>query len=359
MRIGLDARMAQYSGIGTTIRHLIEGWTPEQQQQVLLWTHGDWRNPYGMREEPVRDGVYSLNQHWRYARRLNRAALDLFHMPHYDAPLGYRGRLVVTVHDLIQYLFPEYSTKPLSKIYSYVMLRHIARRANRIICVSNATKKDFLALFPRAENRVLVVSPAVDSPTTPLDAAARERVLSLHGLKPGYILYVGNLRKSKNTDGLIAAYAKLKIRKPDAPNLVMAGHNSLSKMATPLPTGVRLLGPVPQEHLSVLYGDALFFAFPSFYEGFGLPPLEAMAHGTPVVVSNRASLPEVCGAAALYVDPASTDDIADQMHRLTVDVAQRERLRRLGFENIKRFSWKTFAERTWRIYEDVMNEAPR
>jgi len=360
MRIGLDARMVQSSGIGTTIRQLIEHWSPEQRRQVVLWAAQGWNNPYGMQQESALDSVYSLRQHWRYGRRLGRAGLDLFHMPHYDVPLSYRGRLVATVHDLIHYLLPAYSTKPFSKLYSYILLSHVARRANRIICVSESTKKDFVTLFPTAHDRVRVVSPAVDLPIPIPDDALRRTVLEHHALQPGYILYVGNLRKSKNTLGLIAAYAQLKAKRPDAPSLVLAGHNSLSRDSSrPFPEGVRLLGEVPQDHLAVLYQQALFFAFPSFYEGFGLPPLEAMAHGTPVLTSNRASLPEVCGTAALYVDPSSVDAMADAMLRLTLEADTRENLRRAGLENVKRFSWKTFSEKTWQIYEDVVKEPPR
>ncbi len=360
MRIGLDARMVQSSGIGTTIRQLIEHWTPEQRRQVVLWSAPGWSNPYGMRQEPAPDSIYSLRQHWRYGRRLQRAELDLFHMPHYDVPLSYRGRLVATVHDLIHYLLTEYSTKPFSKLYSYLLLSHVAQRANRIICVSESTKKDFVSLFPKAQDRVRVISPGVELPVAVPSDDVRKRVLAHHALQAGYILYVGNLRKSKNTLGLIAAYARLKAQRPDAPPLVLAGHNSLPRsLSRKLPDGVRLLGEVPQDHLPVLYQQALFFAFPSFYEGFGLPPLEAMAYGTPVMASDRASLPEVCGSAALYVDPASTDAMADAMMRLALEADTREKLRRAGLENVKRFSWETFADQTWRIYEDVLQEKPR
>jgi len=360
MRIGLDARMVENSGIGMTIRKLIEHWTPEQRSQIVLWSIPGWSSPYGMRQETAPDSVYSLRQHWRYGRRLQRAELDLFHMPHYDVPLSYRGRLVATVHDLIHYLLPEYSAKPFSKFYSYALLSHVARRANRIICVSESTKKDFVSLFPKAQDRVRVISPAVDLPVSVSTDDVRKRVLAHHALRPGYILYVGNLRKSKNTLGLIAAYARLKAQRPDAPPLVLVGRNSLPQSSSrQFPTGVQLLGEVPPEHLPVLYSQALFFAFPSFYEGFGLPPLEAMAYGTPVMASDRASLPEVCGAAALYVDPTSVDAMADAMMRLMLESGTRAQLRRAGLENVKRFSWKTFAEQTWRIYEDVLKEPPR
>jgi glycosyltransferase involved in cell wall biosynthesis len=360
MRVGLDARMALNSGIGTTIRHLIEQWTPPQRNQVVLWAQSGWTNPYGMAQQPATDPIYSLRQHWRYARALNRAPMDLFHMPHFDVPMGYRGKLVVTIHDLIPYLMPEYSTKPFTKFYSRALLSYVARRANRIICVSASTKNDLVKLFPRVAERVRVVSPAVDIPSTFPSEAVERDALAAHRLQPGYILYVGNLRKSKNTPGLIAAYEMLKARRPDAPPLVLAGHNSLSSLtALTLPPGVRMLGAVRSDHLPVLYRNALFFCFPSFYEGFGLPPLEAMAHGAPVIASHRASLPDVCGDAALYVDPTSPDDIAAKMTELILKPELRERLKKAGARNIQRFSWKTFADETWRIYEEVAAEKPR
>jgi glycosyltransferase involved in cell wall biosynthesis len=360
MRLAFDARLINNSGIGTTIDRMLSRWSAEQRAQVELMTPPGWENPYHMSQRTVPEKVYGLAQHWGYGRRLARGGYDLFHMPHYDVPISYRGRLVVTVHDLIHYLLPEYSTKPFTRLYSHFLLSHVARRANRIICVSNSTKNDFLELFPQAEPRVKVVSPAVDNVSdAESDRLTTDRVLERHRLQPGYFLYVGNLRKGKNTLGLIRAYKILKSLDGSVPPLILVGHNSLPLSDLfPLPDGVRLLGLVDRGDLPVLYRQALGFVFPSFYEGFGLPPLEAMAHGAPVIVSNRASLPEVCGPAALYVDPVSGDDIAGKMLQLWREPGTRDQLRAAGFKNIQRFSWDRFAQQTWEIYEDVCKERP-
>lgn len=357
MRIGLDVRMIQSSGIGTTIRGLLENLTSEQRQKLLLFGHE--RKPAfpecSFQSIPYK--IYGFRQHWSYGRMLNNQALSLFHMPHFDVPLAYKGPLVVTIHDLIHYLFPEYSTKPFTRAYSWFMLRHAALRASRILVDSKNTKSDFLNLFPKASSKVDVVYPAVDPLFKPVAPEVLNNVMRLYSLTPGYLLYVGNLRESKNSRGLVRAYLKARKDKTDLPPLLLVGKNSLKNFdCDKLTPHVRHLSEVPTAYLPALYGGASMFVFPSFYEGFGLPPLEAMACGTPVIASRAGSLLEVCGEAAEYVDPHSIDSMAQTMVQLHHSKEWRNKLREKGFDHVKRYSWSSFAKKTWNIYEDVLRE---
>ncbi len=353
MKVGLDVRMIQFSGIGTTIRGLLDHLPAERLRQMTLYGPSNWANPYPCELRPADDPVYGAHQHWRYGRFLNREKLSVYHMPHYDVPLSYRGRFVATVHDLIHFLFPQFSTKPFTRAYSWFLLRHVTRRAERIITVSENTKKDLIRLFPQSEPKVEVIYPAVDRHYTPIGNELMKRVMREHRLEPGYLLYVGNLREGKNTRRLIRVYMDLK-RRRDLPPLVLVGKNSLTDLdLSKYEPHIRAIGTVSFHDLPAIYSAASVFLFPTLYEGFGLPPLEAMACGTPVIVSNVSSLPEVCADAAEYVDPASDQSLSQAIERLVDSGPRRAELREAGLLRAKKFSWRTFADRTWRIYEDV------
>jgi len=196
MKIGFDIRMINYSGIGRTIREFLEHCSAEELEALTLCGHEKDRRSVA-RFVTAPDPVYSLRQHWRYARLLSREGLDLFHMPHYDVPFFLKGPFTATVHDLIHFKFPEFSTKPFSRVYSGAMLRHVARKARRIICVSESTRRDLCLLFPEAEPKTVTIHPGVSECFRPMSEGEKASVLKAQGLEPGYILYVGNLRASK------------------------------------------------------------------------------------------------------------------------------------------------------------------
>jgi glycosyltransferase involved in cell wall biosynthesis len=281
-------------------------------------------------------------------------------MPHYDVPLTYSGPLVVTIHDLIHFLFPEYSTKPFTRAYSRFMLNHVTKRAARILTVSENTKDDLIRLFPTAEPKITVLYPAVDKRFKPVSAEDAYPVMKSHRLSPGYLLYIGNLREGKNIRRLIDAYFHLRQIRRGCPPLVLVGQSSLRGMDfTGMEPHIRHLGPVPFDQLPALYSSAALFVFPTLYEGFGLPPLEAMACGAPVLTSNVASLPEVCGDAADYTNPRSEEAIARALAGLLDHPDIRKVMRAKGLERVKLFSWRRFAEGTWNVYEQVAEEARR
>jgi glycosyltransferase involved in cell wall biosynthesis len=238
--------------------------------------------------------------------------------------------------------------------YARIVMGLACRRAARVITDSGRTKDDLVKRGGPAE-KVSVVWLGVDEAYRPAAEADRTDVLRRHNLAPGYILYVGNIRPIKNVPRLVEAYALLKRRRPDAPALVLAGRNQLgdSFASEAARAGARLLGEVPFADMSPLYSAAGLFAFPSLYEGFGLPPLEAMACGCPVVSSSEGSLREVLGDAAVFVDPYDASAIAAGLDRALADPALRADLARQGAAQAAKFTWRRTADETFRIYGEA------
>ena len=321
----------------------------------MLFSVG-WKNPYACLSTNVPYPVYGVKQHWGYAKFLEKEDISFYHMPHFDVPLRLKKPFVATVHDLIHLLFPSYSRKPMAAFYAKMAMKFVADKAARIIVVSENTKNDFLRFFPQAEKKMRVVYNGVNQTASVVEGELLNQGLQRYSLKPGYILYVGNLRKSKNTQGLLKAYEKARKQMPALPPLVLAGENQLNLKTSDFPDGVMALGRIPTEDLALLYSGALFFVYPSFYEGFGLPPLEAMTYGLPVLSSSRASLPEVCGQAADYLNPDDRNDMAEKMIGLFMNENRRRELTRLGFEYVKRFHWGRSSAQIWQVYEGVLSE---
>ena len=270
---------------------------------------------------------------------------------------------IMVVHDIIPRLFPEYLRK-LSQKIRWRAIEQGIRSADRIVTVSESTKRDLVKGIGIGEENILVahlgLSPAFGSVCTEEHLGS---VLEKYHLERGYIYHGGGLEIRKNTRAVLEAYRSLRdaIRNGSAqgdspfPKLVISGkiYAKENALATDVErivselglTGqVELLGFVADDDLPALYRGALFFVYPSLYEGFGLPPLEAMSQGTPVIVSNASSLPEICDSAALYCDPRQPDELSRQMRLLFSDAAKRTELGMKGFARAKRFSWEPFVK---------------
>ncbi len=275
---------------------------------------------------------------------------------------------VMVVHDIIPGLFPAYLRKISQKIHWRAIERGI-RSADHIVAISASTKKDLVTRLGIAEEKILVahigLSPAFESVCT---EETVDSVLKKYHLDRGYIYHGGGLEVRKNAEGVLRAYAKLCSEyqislsdrqagniKYQIPKLVISGkmHAKSNMLATDvaglveelgLKENVQLLGFVPDDDLPALYRGALLFVYPSLYEGFGLPPLEAMSQGTPCIVSNVSSLPEICDSAALYCDPRRSDELAWQMRLLLMDAAKRTELCMRGFARAKQFLWEPFVK---------------
>jgi glycosyltransferase involved in cell wall biosynthesis len=269
--------------------------------------------------------------------------------------------LVATIHDLIPWMFPQAVTRKHRWVWC-TMLPRVVRRARRLIVDSQATARDLTDRFPEAADKVRVVYLGVDprfAPAPPADVAALRSQLRLPA---DYMLSVGTLSPRKNLHRLFDAYAILRGQSAEVPPLVVAGKPGW--LWEPIMRKVRDLhlepyvifcGFVPDRDLPALLTGASIFVLPSLYEGFGLPVLEAMACGTPVLTSNRSSLPEVAGDAALLIDPDHPGAIAEGMRRLLEDTACRKDLAQRGLTQARAFRWEETAQRTLAVYREAFD----
>jgi glycosyltransferase involved in cell wall biosynthesis len=270
------------------------------------------------------------------------------------------------VHDLIPFRFPALTPWRYRNAFRLLMRRAI-RVADRIIAVSESTRGDLVELLHAPPKRITVVPEAADARFHPIEDRAAFAPVRLRYALPGrFLLFVGLLEPKKNVGGLLHAVARLKRtgRWPGDLRLVVVGDRGWAVGTLPqqvrtleLEGIVRFLGHVPDADLPLLYGAAEAFVFPSLYEGFGLPVLEAMACGTPVVASTRGSLPEVAGDAAVLVDPDRPESLAEGIARVVGDPALREECRDRGLRRARAFSWRRTAEATLDVYRQAARNA--
>ncbi len=375
MRIGIDARKLHDFGIGTYIRNLVRELSrlDHDTEYVLLCRAADAADLAGLGQNfrPVPEGAgnYSIREQWRVPLALRREGVTLFHAPHYVLPPLVRCRSVVTIHDCIHLMFPQYLPNRVAHGYARASIEMAARRATRVLTVSESSKRDILRFVDADPAKIDVIYNAYDErfglePREEDVVRLRER----YQLHDRFVLYAGNVKPHKNLERLIEAFHLVRRRGLDDLKLVMIG-DEISKYAAlkravhqhQLHKYVRFFGYLPEDTLAIMYRLAGVFVFPSLYEGFGLPPLEAMASGTPVVTSNLSSLPEVAGNAAILVDPYDPESIADGMYRVLTDPVLQADLRRKGLARARQFSWQDSARRVREIYEAVGNgeRAPR
>ena len=367
MRIGIDARKLHDFGIGTYIRNLLRQLARLDQQTEFvilsrpedvftLATLGD-----NFRAVPETSGNYSIAEQVRIPLALRRERVTLFHAPHYVLPPLVGCQSVVTIHDCIHLMFPQYLPNKMALAYARTSIGLAARRATRVMTVSESSKRDILRFVDTQPEKIDVIYNAYDErfaiePREEDVARVRER----YQLHDPFVLYAGNVKPHKNLERLIDAFHLVRKQGLDNLKLVLIG-DEISKYTAlrravhqyQLRTHVRFLGYLPEETLAVMYRLAGVFVFPSLYEGFGLPPLEAMASGTPVVTSNVSSLPEVAGDAAVLVDPYEPRAIADGITRVLTDETLRGDLRRKGLARAGQFSWEQSMQRVHDIYREV------
>jgi glycosyltransferase involved in cell wall biosynthesis len=367
VRVAIDARKLHDYGVGTYVRNILRHLARMDATNAYLLicrpADTEFVRALGPNFEavPDRSANYSVREQLSLPLNLWRGRVDVFHAPHYVFSPLTTCPTVVTIHDCIHLRFPQYLPHRAAHLYARVFLRVAARRARRVLTVSEASKRDILHYLQIPEAKVEVIPNALDErfelpPSDTEVARVRDRFL----LNSPFILYTGNIKPHKNLDRLIEAFALLRRREFDGVKLLIIG-DEISKYPNlrrlvhrhQLHQHVRFLGFVPDATLAVLYRLASLFVFPSLYEGFGLPPLEAMASGTPVISSNVSSLPEVVGDAALLIDPLNPQAIADAMARVLCDGELRSELVRRGHERVRAFSWQRSVARIRDIYADV------
>ena len=298
--------------------------------------------------------------HLRLSWEMARQPPDVLFVPAHVLPLVHPRSSVVTVHDLGYLTYPG-AHRFLDGLYLDLSTRHNARAASRVIAISQATKDDLVQQCGIEPDKITVVYFGWDETMQPVeDEATIEKVKARYGIRGDYVLHVGTLQPRKNLGRLLEAYAMVRkqAKRGETPCLVMAGRKGwlcdqifqqVERLG--LESEVVLPGYVPQDDLPALLSGARLFVFPSLYEGFGLPVLEAMACGTPVLCSNVSSLPEVAGDAALLVDPLDVKSMAEAMNRLLQDEGLRSQLVERGYRQVRQFSWERCARETLAVLE--------
>jgi glycosyltransferase involved in cell wall biosynthesis len=357
--VTVDARMIGASGIGTYVSqllpHLISA-RPELGFTLLgpasLLRSQPWSQAANIRVVDLNLPIYSAREQIGLARRIP-SDTSLFWSPHYNIPLAWRGRLVVTVHDVAHLALPEFFGGFHRQAYARFMFHRIRRSADAILTVSEFTRAEFERLVGVPRASLEVVHNGVDQDWFDLPPSAKPHP------RP-YLVYVGNVKPHKNLGRLLEAFGSLAAQTPCDLLLIgknegfLTGDSGVQAAADRLAPRVQLLGAVSPELLKRYVAHAEALVLPSQYEGFGLPPLEAMACGRPTIVSRAGSLPEVCGDAALYFDPLDPASISHAILRVLKEPALRETLRSRGLERARCFTWERSARTTLAVLEKVL-----
>ena len=286
---------------------------------------------------------------------------DITHFFNYIVPPGVHSRAVVTVHDMVLHAYPE-TMRTRTRVMLQTGLRKSMQRADAVVTDSEFSRSEIAKYYPEYAGKVHVVPCGVDTQKfAPASAEEIVRVRQVHRIEGDYFLYLGTLEPRKNLVRLIEGYSLVQSRYPDCPKLVLAGGKGWQYQnifdiveLLHLKDRVQFLDYVPSADIAGLYSGAFAFVFPSLYEGFGMPPLEAMACGTPVLTSKTASLPEAVGKAAVLVNPKNIESIERGMELLLTDTELRARLQRMGHRQAARMSWENAAEKLRQVYQSLM-----
>lgn len=373
MHIGIDAHAigAQQGGNETYIRNLIRALAAldaDNRYTIYLanaQAAAEWQNGFvaqhpnfSVRLLPPPTPLVRVPVFLTY--ELRRRPVDVLHVQ-YTAPPFCPAPVVATIHDLAFEHLPETFTRR-GSLQLKLTVRRTARRAARIATVSEYSRQDLLRTYRLAPEKVVTTYNGIEPHFTAQPRAADEaaQVRQRFGIARGFLLAVGSLQPRKNLERLIRTYARLRREQPDfAPQLVIVGRKlwlaesifaEVSRQ--PWASDVILTGYVGDDDLPALYRTASAFVYPSLFEGFGLPPLEAMACGTPVITSNISSLPEVAGSAALLIDPLNEQELAAALQRILNDQPLRARLRAEGVRQAAKFTWRDAAEKTLQLYRE-------
>jgi len=376
MKIGIDARFYGGSfgkGLGRYTEKLLEYFdkiNPPYEFIVFLRQENFdafWpAHPEKFKKVLAPFHWYSYGEQILFPRLIKRQKVDLMHFPHFNVPIFSRVPFVVTVHDLIITHYPTIKATTLGpaayalkQIGYHTVIRHAVNKSRKIIAVSEFTKNDIIDSFGANPEKISVTYEAADAPIDLTKRESSEIVLNKFKVKQPYILYVGNAYPHKNIGGLIKAF---KIIKDKNLSLVLVGkedyfYRRVKKEAEKEDAleGVNFTGFVSDEELAALYRNARLYCFPSFYEGFGLPPLEAMTYGVPVVSSDRSCLPEILKDAAEYFNPDDLDQTAKILYDISSNESRRADLIKKGYEQVKKYSWERCARETLAIYNGIFN----
>jgi glycosyltransferase involved in cell wall biosynthesis len=358
-KVAIDVRMISHSGIGTYVSHLVPRVVRAAQDLYFyllgpvekIREHG-WEALENTGIVDIRSPIYSVGEQLELAWKLPGDASVVW-SPHYNIPLLYRRKLLTTVHDVCHLAMPQFFKGIAKRSYAHFMFAAIRSRADRVICVSRFSAGELARFAGLSGDKITVIHPGVDHLWFCTGTSER--------LHPGpYLIAVGNLKPHKNITNLIAAFSLVQHKIPH--DLIIVGKNygfmsrdkQIDQHVATLSNRIVFTGQVTNERLRAYMRNAEALVFPSKYEGFGLPPLEAMACGCPAVVTNAASVPEACGDAALYFDPYDEVDIAEKILYILENPDVRNDFRRKGIDRARIFSWDDASEKTLLVLRDLI-----
>ena len=354
-KIAIDARMVNKSGIGTCIEH----WLENVHYDIAM---GNPDELEAYKEHipsliPFVSKIYGYMEQFKFPyRKLRRQKPDVLHVPHCNVPLFYRGKMMVTIHDLTHLVYPEFLPVKLAHFYFKFIFWFVCKRADRIMADSESTKKDLLRFYKVNEKKIEVVPLGVSHEFVKKDRAEIEYLYEKYSIPHDkkIMLYVGNMLPHKNLDGLLEGFAQMRGREECRLILVGKAFEGRTANTRESELGIGNLtihaGMVSQEDLVNLYNLSNLFVLPSLYEGFGLPILEAFACGTPVACSNVSSMPEVGGDVAFYFDPTDANSIA---HALESAIDSKGKIDEKIDNWVKNFTWDRSSQRIREIAREL------
>jgi alpha-1,3-rhamnosyl/mannosyltransferase len=360
-RFVLDARTAapHFPGIGRYVRSLATAMPPllaPDERLTLLVDPQQPLNPERATSLPVNASPFSLGQQWRVPRAVKAQGAHLYHSPYYLMPYRPPVATVLTVYDVIPLRYPQFSSGR-ARLLFRLTTRLALRAARHVIAITEDARRDFITEFGVRPERITAIPLGVEKSFRPASQAEMDAVRAKHALPERFALYLGSNKPHKNLRGLVEAWLALP---ENGATLVVAGawdehYPEARQLAEARGSGmIRWIGRVAEADLPALYSAAEVFIFPSLFEGFGLPVVEAMACGTPVICSNTTALPEVAGDAAILIDPNDARGITGALERALGDGHLRAELRAKGLARATQFSWERTAARTLEIYRQVV-----
>jgi len=377
MKIGIDARLygTAHRGIGRYTAEIIKNLEKlDQENEYFVFLQHDGYEAYqpqnpNFKKVSADFRVYGLQEQFLFPLMLAGHKLDLVYFTHFNVPLFYPGKFIVTIHDLIISHYPTSRATTLNPLlYQFKLLlyrlvvKSAAKRAKKIIAVSKYTRDDIIKLLKVKPEKIKVVYEGVDLPLTgQLDC---QQVLKELQIADDFIMYTGAAYPHKNLERLVGAFSGVIVDLPKL-TLVLVGRDNyfygqlkkyIDELADPkLKERVIFTDYLSDEKLACLYQRAKAYVFPSLIEGFGLPPLEAQTYGTPVISSDRTCLPEVLGDSAVYFDPENIEEIAEKIKLIISDQALQEKLVTAGKENLKRYSWFEATKEIFGLIKNINN----
>ena len=367
-------------GVGTYIRNIVRtlGRLDHENHYFLIGRPAKVQEigalPANFQTVPLDSTEHSFRGYREFRAALQKHECDLVHIPNlFSVPRALPCPYVMTVHDMLEHMSRARDRHGVLRSLYFQMTKHVLGRAARIFAVSNFTRSEIEKLFDIPLTHIEVVYNAIDERFLRGHASAAdlEMIAQRYQVTYPFLLYAGRISPHKNVVRMIEAFSALKTELakdqayPDLKLIIigddLSGNPDLRRtvVRSGVQNDVRFLGFIPIEVLRIFYDEAKVFVFPSLYEGFGLPPLEAMAHGTPVVTSNVSSLPEVVGNAAVLVNPENVFEIMRALHRVLMDKALRDRMKERGYQQAMRFSWEISVRRVLQVYREVARDGGR